>query len=91
MKQNLININKKNNLNKDNLQEKKIVKLLIKSIEYMKKVGKQYKKDIVKVVSELLFELVCCIIFAIFASVLLSLVLEYLTQNSYLKMLNPIK
>ena len=91
MKQNLININKKNNLNKDNLQEKKIVKLLIKSIEYMKKAGKQYKKDIVKVVSELLFELVCCIIFAIFASVLLSIVLEYLTQNTYLKMLNPLK
>ena len=91
MKQNLININKKNNLNKDNLQEKKIVKLLIKFIDYMKKAGKQYKKDIVKVVSELLFELVCCIIFALFASVLLSIVLEYLTQNSYLKMLNPIK
>lgn len=91
MKQNLININKKNNLNKDNLQEKKIVKLLIKFIDYMKKAGKQYKKDIVKVVSELLFELVCCIIFAIFASVLLSIVLEYLTQNTYLKMLNPLK
>ena len=91
MKQNLINIYKKNNLNNDNLQEKKIVKLLIKFIDYMKKVGKQYKKDIVKVVSELLFEIVCCIVFVLFTSVLLSLVFEYLTQNAYLKMLSPIK